>query len=168
MSNINDYILKEMNANFTNAPNKILGVYIDELYCYVPLEIVNSSGITYILDDLRENIDFKKIILSEKIEDKMQEKLVAYLAKHNIPFSFTAIYSEKDNAGIAIVTENEDTKSILEYQTNIPLNYLNAFNKTLCKKHYDEIKDISLKASENFKKQSFINKDECAICEKEK
>ncbi len=164
MTDVDKYLLEKLSSDNICKTKKIMGVFIDELYCYITKEIINTKSITYFIEKILEEEPIEKIIISESVDDDIQTLLVNYLTKNKVKFLFTDDYDEETGAYMVFVAKSGIQRKEMEYKTDIPYKYLDHIGNSLCKNCYKEIEKINADYAKRFKKPSLFKAKECIVC----
>lgn len=164
MTDVDKYLLEKLSSDNICKTKKVMGVFIDEIYCYMTKELIDTKSVTYFIEKILKEEDIEKIIISERVEDEIQTLLVNYLTKKKIKFIFTDDYDDEMGAYMVFVATSGVQREEMEYKTNIPYKYLDHIGTTLCKDCYKEIENIDIDYSKKFKKPSLFAAKDCVVC----
>ena len=161
---VDEFLKNDLMVENISKTRRILGVFEDELYCYLTEIPANTRALPAFIDEINDEEEIGSIIISEMLDDDIQTLIVKHLTKRNIKFRFVTIFSEKDGAYIVIVGKDDVQRNPIKFETDVPVRYLDNYGKTLCKKHMKEIESVDRYIAEGFRKESFLSKGICPIC----
>lgn len=161
---VSEFLKNDLMVEHISKTRKILGVFEDELYCYLAKKEADTKAVTSFIEEINDEQEIKKIIISEIMDDEVQEAVVKFLSKKGIKFRFVSEYSEKDGAYMVIVAKEDIQRDPLKFETDVPEDYLSVYGRILCKKHYREIEKIDSYFAKGFTRESFLAKGTCAMC----
>lgn len=147
---------------------RILGVFEDELYCYLTGESVDTPAIEYFLDKINKEQKIDTVVVSEITSDQIQTMLVEYFTKHHINFRFVADYDAANKAYMVIIAKKDIRRDPIKFKTDIPYIFINNFGKPLCKKCMKEIAEYDKDLVNYYKKEPLFGNIKCYVCTQRK
>ena len=161
---VSEFLKNDLMVEHISKTRRILGVFEDELYCYLTEETANTRAACAFIDEINEEEEIKVVIISEITDDDIQTILIESLSKKGYKFRFVTDYNEKDGAYIVIITQRDVQRNPQHFETHIPRLYLDNYGKVLCRKHFREVDSIDPVLAKGFKKETLFDKGSCAIC----
>ncbi len=160
---VNEYILKQMYGSGENK--KILGVFPSYISYYVKMKYCNNKGIIYIIENILQLSDVKKVVLGDQIKHSIKESVIKFLSSKNISFSFSSSYDEKNEIALIFLDKDEEKCNFIEYKPNINEKILLNMNSEICKDCYERIVKLDPTLQKYFKKTGLFGKKECNLCD---
>lgn len=162
---VSEFLKNDLMVENISKTRKILGVFEDELYCYLTEIPANTKAVCAYIEKINQEQEIGSVIVSEITDDKIQSLLVNYLSENNIKFRFVTNYNPKDDAYIVIIAKKDVQRDPIKFECNVPRDYLDKYGKFLCKKHMKELSQMDAFLAGKYKKESaFFSKGACAIC----